>query len=178
MIYRLILQFLNARERRKKKRTFCDSIYFSSKGIKEKKNFSFSRFFLSSQFFFLSLSTTHLFAKFLFYSTDIRQFLIDSVSFFSFSHTTNVTMTTPTVTTIEQLSIANPSYLSDPNDPTGDIVDDDILPPMPFDRQSRPQSSRTTRSTTSRSSVNNLDGRVSCHDYHASKYFSYRVCLI
>jgi hypothetical protein len=26
--------------------------------------------------------------------------------------------------------------------------------------------------------VNNLDGRVSCMDYHASKYFSYRVRLV
>ena len=85
------------------------------------------------------------------------------------------TPSAPTVTTIEQLSINNPSYVSDPSDPTDDIPDDDILPPMPFDRQARPQSSRTTRSTTSRSSVNNLDGRVSCHDYQASKYFSYRV---
>lgn len=81
------------------------------------------------------------------------------------------------VTTIEQLSVDNPSYVSDPSDPTDDIPDD-ILPPLPFDRQTRPQSSRTTRSTTSRSSVNNLDGRVTCHDYHASKYFSYRVHLI
>ena len=88
------------------------------------------------------------------------------------------TATTPSVTTIEQLSVNNPSYISDPNDPSENIVDDDILPPMQFNRQSRPQSSRTTRSTTSRSSVNNLDGRVSCHDYHASKYFSYRVRLI
>ncbi|CAF0815304.1 unnamed protein product [Rotaria sordida] len=84
------------------------------------------------------------------------------------------TITTPSITTIEQLSINNPSYISDPNDPTENILDDDILPPMPFNRQERPQSTRTTRSTTSRSSVNNLDGRVSCHDYHASKYFSYR----
>ncbi|CAF0774418.1 unnamed protein product [Adineta steineri] len=83
-------------------------------------------------------------------------------------------MTTPNVTTIEQLSIHNPSYVSDPNDPTEINVDDDILPPMQFDRQARPQSTRTTRSTTSRSSVNNLDGRVTCYDYHASKYFSYR----
>jgi hypothetical protein len=88
------------------------------------------------------------------------------------------TSTAPTITTIEQLSINNPSYVSDPNDPTDEIIDDDILPPMTFDRQSRPQSTRTTRSTTSRSSVNNLDGRVLCHDYHASKYFSYRVSLI
>jgi hypothetical protein len=86
--------------------------------------------------------------------------------------------TLPTVTTIEQLSIKNPSYVSDPNDPTEEIIDDDILPPMSFDRQARPQSARTTRSTTSRTSVNNLDGRVSCQDYHASKYFSYRVILI
>ena len=72
------------------------------------------------------------------------------------------TTNTPSVTTIEQLSINNPSYISDPNDPTENIpVDDDILPPLAFDRQSRPQSTRTTRSTTSRSSVNNLDGRVS-----------------
>jgi hypothetical protein len=89
------------------------------------------------------------------------------------------TTTTPSsITTIEQLSVNNPSYISDPNDPSENVVDDDVLPPMQFDRQTRPQSSRTTRSTTSRSSVNNLDGRVSCHDYHASKYFSYRVSLI
>lgn len=84
-------------------------------------------------------------------------------------------MTTPsTLATIEQLSISNPSYIADPSDPTGEIVDDDILPPIPFDRQNRPQSSRTVRSTTSRSSVNNLDGRVTCVDYYASKYFSYK----
>ncbi len=88
------------------------------------------------------------------------------------------TSTTPSITTIEQLSINNPSFVSDPNDPTEDILDDDILPPMSFDRQSRPQSTRTTRSTTSRSSVNNLDGRISCQDYHASKYFSYKVNLL
>lgn len=85
-------------------------------------------------------------------------------------------MTTPsTLATIEQLSISNPSYIADPSDPTGEIVDDDILPPIPFDRQNRPQSSRTVRSTTSRSSVNNLDGRVTCVDYYASRYFSYKV---
>ncbi|CAF1523560.1 unnamed protein product [Rotaria sp. Silwood1] len=84
------------------------------------------------------------------------------------------TITTPSITTIEQLSINNPSYVSDPNDPTENTIDDDILPSMAFDRQARPQSTRTTRSTTSRSSVNNLDGRMSCHEYHASKYFSYR----
>jgi len=76
------------------------------------------------------------------------------------------------ISTIEQLSISNPSYVGDP---TGEIVDDDILPPIPFDRQARPQSTRTVRSTTSRSSVNNLDGRVTCLDYQASKYFSYKV---
>ena len=80
--------------------------------------------------------------------------------------------------TIEQLSVDNPSYVADPEDPTSIVVDDDILPPMTFNRQSRPQSSRTTRSTTSRSSVNNLDGRVLCHQYHASKYFSYRVSFM
>jgi hypothetical protein len=85
------------------------------------------------------------------------------------------TTTTPSVTTIEQLSISNPSFVADLDDPTGQVIDDDILPPMAFDRQSRPQSSRTTRSTTSRTSVNNVDGRVSCLDYHASKYFSYKV---
>lgn len=84
-------------------------------------------------------------------------------------------MTTPNVTTIEQLSIQNPSYVADPTDPMDNVVDDDVLPPLPFDRNARPQSSRTTRSTTSRTSVNNLDGRVSCHDYHATRYFSYRV---
>ncbi|CAF3344149.1 unnamed protein product [Rotaria socialis] len=79
------------------------------------------------------------------------------------------------VTTIEQLSVSNPSYTSDPNDPSDKpIEDDDILPPMAFNRQTRPQSARTTRSTTSRSSVNNLDGRIACHDFHASRYFSYR----
>jgi hypothetical protein len=26
--------------------------------------------------------------------------------------------------------------------------------------------------------VNNLDGRISCQDYHASKYFSYKVNLL
>ncbi|CAF0967776.1 unnamed protein product [Adineta ricciae] len=83
-------------------------------------------------------------------------------------------MTTPGVTTIEQLSIHNPSYVADPNDPSEHIIDDDILPPMQFDRKARPQSARTTRSTTSRSSVNNLDGRISCFDYHASRFFSYR----
>jgi len=89
------------------------------------------------------------------------------------------TSTIPVVTTIEQLSVNNPSYVGDPNDPTENVViDDDILPPMAFDRKTRPQSTRTTRSTTSRSSVNNLDGRVLCHDYHASKYFSYRVTII
>ncbi len=89
------------------------------------------------------------------------------------------TPSVPSVTTIEQLSISNPSFESDPTDPTENVVvDDDILPPMPFDRQARPQSSRTTHSTTSRTSVNNLDGRVSCMDYHASKYFSYRVRLV
>lgn len=88
------------------------------------------------------------------------------------------TSNVPSVTTIEQLSINNPSYVADPNDPTENVVDDDILPPMMFDRKTRPQSTRTARSTTSRSSVNNLDGRVSCLDYHASKYFSYRVTII
>ena len=87
-------------------------------------------------------------------------------------------MTTPGVTTIEQLSIHNPSYVADPNDPSEHVIDDDILPPMQFDRKARPQSARTTRSTTSRSSVNNLDGRISCFDYHASRFFSYRVSTI
>lgn len=84
----------------------------------------------------------------------------------------------PSVTTIEQLSISNPTYEADPNDPTESVINDDILPPMGFNRQARAQSCRSIRSTTSRTSVNNLDGRVSCHDYHASKYFSYRVILI
>jgi len=85
------------------------------------------------------------------------------------------TSTAPTRTTIEQLSINNRSYISDPNDSTGDIIHDDILLPLTFIRQSRPQS---TRSTTSLSLGNNLNRRVSCHDYHTSKYFSYRVSLI
>ena len=86
------------------------------------------------------------------------------------------TSTTPKVTTIEQLSVSNPSYLADENDPTEQDTDDFVLPPSGFDRRTRPQSVRSTRSTTSRSSVNNQDGRVKCHDYHASKYFSYQVC--
>ena len=86
--------------------------------------------------------------------------------------------TTPSITTIEQLSISNPSYVSDPSDPIEHpVLDDDILGPMPFDRKTRPQSARTTRSTTSRSSVNNHDGRIRCPNFEASKYFSYRVSL-
>lgn len=85
------------------------------------------------------------------------------------------TTPTPSVTTIEQLSIDNPSYVSDLNDPADTVIDDDILPSVAFDRQTRPQSTRTTRSATSRSSVNNLDGRIKCHDIHAARYFSYRV---
>lgn len=80
----------------------------------------------------------------------------------------------PTVTTIEQLSIKNPGYVGDTSDPDGIVVEDDVLPPIPFDRRARPQSARSFSSTTSRSSVNNSDGRIRCFDYHASKYFSYR----
>ncbi|CAF0750764.1 unnamed protein product [Didymodactylos carnosus] len=57
------------------------------------------------------------------------------------------------------------------------VYDDDIdsnVEPKPFDRQQRPQSTRTNRSITSRSSVNNADGRIHCFDYHASKFFSYK----
>ena len=85
------------------------------------------------------------------------------------------TPSAPSVTTIEQLSISNPSYVADPDDPTETGGGDDILPPIPFDRQTRPQSMRSVRSTTSRSSVNNADGRVSCLNFHASKYFSYKA---
>ena len=91
---------------------------------------------------------------------------------------TIVTMATtskPSVVTIEQLSVQNPSYSPDPDDPSDKIPEEDILPSRPFDRNARPQSSRSIRSTTSRSSVNNLDGRVHCHDYHAQRFFSYRV---
>jgi hypothetical protein len=88
---------------------------------------------------------------------------------------TNVGMSTSGVMTVEQLSVSNPTFVTDPTDPTENIIDDDILPALSFNRNARAQSVRSTRSTTSRSSVNNLDGRVTCHDYHAEKYFSYRV---
>ncbi len=80
------------------------------------------------------------------------------------------------VSTIEQLSVSNPSYVPDGDENSEEkTIDDDVFPPARFDRLARPQSTRTTRSITSRSSVNNTDGRVRCYDFHASKYFSYKV---
>jgi hypothetical protein len=160
------------RQREKKRKTFSDSTYLSAEGIKKKVS---SHSFLTVAVFF-SINNSFI-CEFFFYLTGIQP--IHSIYFiFSLTNLLMATAPTPNVTTIEQLSVNNPSFVSDPNDPSENVFEDDILPPMKFDRQSRPQSSRTTHSTTSRSSVNNLDGRVSCHDYHATKYFSYKVNFI